>query len=324
MSRKIKMSLILATSLVLVGLVIFGGVMTMLKWDFKNLSTVKFETNNYDINDAFKNISVVTNTADITFVPANNGKCSVVCNEEKNIKHSVLVKDNTLVIEAKDTRKWYEYIGVNFNKTDITIYLPEKEYDSLSVKDSTGHIEISNNITFQSVDIKSSTGNVKCFASVLESLKIKVSTGDILVENISAGSIDLSLSTGKVILSSVDCKGDIKVKVSTGDSKFNDITCQNLTSTGSTGDISLKDVIATEKFSIERSTGDIKFDACDAAELFIKTDTGHVEGTLLSDKVFLTQTDTGKVNVPKTISGGRCEVTTDTGDITITVNPSVE
>ena len=70
---------------------------------------------------------------------------------------------------------------------------------------------------------------------------------------------------------------------------------------------------------IKRSTGDVKFDGSDAAEIFIKTDTGDVTGSLLTDKVFITQTDTGNIDVPKTVNGGRCEISTDTGDIKISV-----
>ena len=61
------------------------------------------------------------------------------------------------------------------------------------------------------------------------------------------------------------------------------------------------------------------FDACDAAEIYVKTDTGDVTGTLLSDKKFFAESDTGKVSVPKSVTGGRCEISTDTGRIDITV-----
>ena len=43
-------------------------------------------------------------------------------------------------------------------------------------------------------------------------------------------------------------------------------------------------------------------------------------GMLTCDKVFIVKTDTGHVNVPKTIVGGRCEITTDTGDVDMIVN----
>ena len=87
----------------------------------------------------------------------------------------------------------------------------------------------------------------------------------------------------------------------------------------STGDITLKNVIATEKFSIETDTGDVRFESSDAAEIFIETDTGDIIGSLLTDKIFITHTDTGRVDVPKTVTGGRCEIITDTGDIVLKI-----
>jgi DUF4097 and DUF4098 domain-containing protein YvlB len=90
-------------------------------------------------------------------------------------------------------------------------------------------------------------------------------------------------------------------------------------SNGSTGNISLSNVIAAEGFSIERSTGDVKLDCSDAMTIDIETDTGDVEGSVLTDKIFITRTDTGRVRVPDSASGGRCELTTDTGDIRISI-----
>ena len=90
MSKKTKIMLITAASLVFVGCIIFGGVMTMLNWDFTKLSTAKYETNHHKINEVFTNITVVTNTADIVFVTAENGESNVVCYEQYKMKHSVL------------------------------------------------------------------------------------------------------------------------------------------------------------------------------------------------------------------------------------------
>ena len=50
------------------------------------------------------------------------------------------------------------------------------------------------------------------------------------------------------------------------------------------------------------------------------TCTGDVKGKLLTDKVFITETGTGHVDVPKTVTGGRCEVTTNTGDIELEID----
>lgn len=317
MSKITKIWLIIAASFVLVGGIIFGGVMSMHKWDFTKLSTVKYETNDYEITENFNNISIVTDTADIVIVPSENQKTFVVCHEQKNMKHSVTVHNGKLVIEIVDTRKWYEYIAINFGTPKITVYIPQGEYGALFVKSSTGNVEIPKDFKFENIDISESTGNVTNYASASENIIIKTSTGNIRVENVSAGTLDLSVSTGGIAVSDVTCEEDIKIKVSTGKTNLTNIDCKNVVSNGATGAISLKNVIAAEKLSIERSTGDVRFEGSDAPEISVKTDTGDVTGTLLSEKVFITETSTGRINVPKTTSGGKCEITTATGDINI-------
>ena len=319
MRKKTTIWLITAAVLVLIGGMILGGLMSKLNWNFRKLSTSKYETNRYEINEKFSNISVETDTAEVIFAVSNDGKCKVECYEEERSKHRVTVAGDTLVIGLIDERSWYNYIGINFGSPKITVYLPEGEYATLSIREDTGDVEIPKDFAFKDVDISLRTGDVDLCASASGPIKIKGSTGDICVENISAGSLELSVSTGKVIASGVKCEGDVTVGVSTGKAYLTDIKCQNVISRGSTGDISLDHVIAAEKFSVERSTGDVKFTDCDAAEIYVETDTGKVTGSLLTDKVFITRTDTGTVDVPRTVTGGRCEITTDTGNIKITV-----
>lgn len=316
---KTKIWLISAALLILAGLIIFVGVMTVLKWDFTKISTSRFETKEMEINDSFTNISIATKTANVAFMPTDREKPYVILYEQKNLGHVLSINDNTLTVEIKDTRKWYEYIGINFKEPKITVYLPNSSYGLCTVKTSTGDVEIPKSFTFESLDVSGSTGNINCSASVTGAIKIKLSTGDINLENISAASLDLTVSTGKINVSGVNCSGDIKTKVSTGKMSLTDVTCKSLTSDGDTGDTYFKNVIATEKFDIKRDTGDVNFERCDAAEIFVTTDTGDVKGTLLTEKVFFPRSNTGKTETPKTITGGVCEITTDTGDIVISV-----
>ncbi len=277
---KNKKWLIVAISLILVGCITFTFVMARLDWDFSKLGTSKYRTQTYDITETFSDISIENNTADILFVLANDGKCRVVCYDNEKIEYQTGVSNGKLNIKPIDNRKWFEHIGINFESSRITIYLPEKELGNLFVKNS---------------------------------------TGDIKLEKLSINSADLSVSTGKIFASDITCAGDFKTKVSTGEVFLLSTKCKNLISSGNTGDITLKNVIAQEEFSISRSTGDIEFEACDSNNIFIKTDTGDVEGSLLSSKVFIAKTDTGSIEVPKTTTGGKCEIITDTGDIEIDI-----
>lgn len=257
MSKKTKTWLVIATSLVVLGLLMFTAVMSANHWNFTKLSTVAYETNTYQVQDEFHSISMKTDTADIVFVKSEGSECQVVCHEEEHSKHSVTVQDGTLTINLVDEREWYEYIGITIGSSKIAISLPEKEYTSLFIKESTGDIEMTEAFAFENVDISTSTGRVN----------------------------------------------------------LANMTCKNVISKGSTGDLLLENVIAEEKLLIERSTGDIFIDSCDAAEIFIETDTGDVRGSLLSEKVFITKTDTGRIDIPKIVKGGKCEIETDTGDI---------
>lgn len=312
--------LIVAASLIVVGGILFVGVMSMLKWDFKKLSTVKYEENSYDITDNYGKISVFTDTADVVFVPSENGEARVVCYESAKEKHLVRVIDGALVIERQDTRKWYDYINIGFASSKITVYIPSGEYGALLVRSSTGDVEIPADFKFAGVDISASTSNVKCLASTSGAIKIKTVTGHISLANLGASSLELEVSTGKVELNGIACDGDVKIEVDTGKTYLTDVTCKTLKTEGDTGDITMKNVIASEKLLIERGTGDVFFDGCDAAEIFVETDTGDVKGTLLSEKVFMVRSDTGRIDVPKTVSGGVCEIETDTGNVKITVN----
>ncbi len=56
--NKTKIWLIVAVALILVGLIIFAGVMTMLKWDFSKLSTEKYVTNEYTVREKFEKIII--------------------------------------------------------------------------------------------------------------------------------------------------------------------------------------------------------------------------------------------------------------------------
>ena len=299
MTKATKIWLIAAAALILLGTLLFVGVMTALKWDFEKLSTEQYETDHHTVTEAFNAISVDINTADIALVPSANGGCSVECYERQNVKHTVAVRDGVLVIEVVDEREWYEHIGISTRSPWIKVYLPAGSYGALSVKSNTGDVSIPAEFEFESVDIKEDTGDVTLRASAAGAVRIETDTGDVCVENVSAEAMEISVSTGDVELAHVNC--------------------DSLASTGSTGDISLKNVIVTGKLTVERSTGDVELEACDAAELFIETDTGDVEGSLLSDKVFIVETDTGNKRVPDTTAGGRCEIVTDTGDVEMVI-----
>lgn len=320
MDQRTKTWLIMAAALVLVGSLAFVGVMAVNHWEFAVLNDSDYVTVTAEITDSFRDIYIRSDTEEITFLSSDNGKSSVVFYEPENKKCAASVQNGILSIEALDEGKWYEHFTLfSFGSPRITVYLPQPAYESLFIDESTGDITIPSEFSFESIEITASTGDVGCYSSASGSIRIETDTGDIRLDGVSAGEIGLCVSTGAVDVRSAACEGDIGVTVSTGRTVLTDVSCKNLISDGSTGDITMENVIASEMISVERSTGDVRFEHCDAAELLFETDTGDVSGSLLSEKVFITQSDTGSVKVPGTTTGGQCRITTDTGDISIVV-----
>ncbi|MDE7339917.1 MAG: DUF4097 domain-containing protein [Lachnospiraceae bacterium] len=232
MRKTIIVWLMIAASLMLVGCILFLRVMSTL---------AKYETNTYEVDKAFSDISISTDTADILFALSDDGKCKVECYEKRNAKHSVTVENDVLVVRIN--KSWYDYIGYNLGSSKITVYLPKTEYNALSISESTGNVEIPKDYLFDNVDISLSTGGVNFCASVSKLVKIKAITGNIRVENTSAGALDLSVTTGKVAVSGVTCRDDITVDVVTGSAYLTDSSCRSVISSVITGSVSLDNVI---------------------------------------------------------------------------------
>lgn len=319
MRKSTRIWLIIGIIFTLIGGVIFTVALSHMNFNFSRLSEKKYQTNTYEVTDNFTDISIDDSTARITFALSNDGVCKVVCHEDKKSLHSVNVENGTLTIKEQDNRKWYDYIGITFDTQGVTVYLPGEAYTSLLIDTSTGAVIIPKDFIFESISISASTAYIACYASASETVKIETDTGDITLSDVTVGKLDLEVSTGRVTLEGVVCEDDIRIGVSTGKCMLDDVSCASLISNGDTGDIHLTNVIASGSFNIERSTGDVRFEGSDAAEIYVETDTGDVTGTILSEKIFFTDTSTGKVSVPKCMTGGRCEIVTSTGDIKISI-----
>ena len=179
----------------------------------------EFETHEYEIKENYKDIKIVTDTADIQFILSEKPNTFIVCEEEKNANHSVMVKENTLRIEVNDNKKWYEDIGINLRAPKITVYLGKSEYGNISLKTDIGNILLDNIIVTGKIAIETDIGNVKfeeCDAS------------EVFIET-DTGNVTGSFVTDKVVFAESD-----------------------------TGNIDIPKVIADEKCEIITETGNIK------------------------------------------------------------------
>ena len=302
------------------GALICGISFATMGFDFAKLGTVEYVTNTTDVEDKFQHITISSNIEDVELVPADDGACKVVCFEPKDDPYKVSVKKDTLTIEKEKKQGWSLFnFGTVTENPRITVYLPDDSYKALQIETDTGDAYIPGDFSFERIGTETDTGDVSCYASADEGVDITTNTGDIIISNVSAKELKLASDTGKMEISNAEISGDVAIWENTGKVSMENVTCKNFTSEEDTGDLTMTNVLAKGEFKLESNTGDIRLDGCDAETIYIRTDTGDVTGTLLTEKVFSTDTDTGSIEIPKTRTGGRCEITTDTGDIQINV-----
>ena len=300
-------------------LLIAGGIMFGVSFSKAKINTTQLNRTE-NVEEAFSNIDINTAITNIEFKVSEDSKVKVELQEVENLAHEVKVENNTLKVIQKDTREWYEKIfSFNLGFMKATVYLPARTYGDLNIDSSTGYVKLPKGFTFNSITLDLSTGDMYISSNVVNTLKINSSTGDANLSDMTAKNISLDASTGRANFTNVTVEETIKLDLSTGKTIFENVTCKNYDHESSTGKVSLKNVIAEEEMMIETSTGDVIFEDCDAQRLTIKVTTGDVKGTLLTAKIFSVRTDTGKVNVPESTTGGLCKIDTDTGNVSIKI-----
>ena len=281
--------------MVVLGLIIGVFGLVNVGFDFSELNMSKIKTVTYEVEGPFAGISIEESVCDVYLKRSEDESCRVVCNEYEKTPHSVTVKDNVLVIEEQDQRKWYDHIGIFWGEVNVTVYLPQDTYEKLCIEMDTGDVEILDAFSFAT-------------------LEIDTDTGDVELDGLTATDLSVSTDTGDVDMCDVTAK-DLLISTDTGDMELYSVRCESLCTESDTGEQELEDVIVNSTARLKSSTGDIDLLSFDADEIFIKASTGDVFGILLSEKKFDVDSSTGDIRVPQDGDGGLCEIRTSTGDI---------
>lgn len=313
--KGLVVSLIVVGSLLLVG----GGTVFAIGVARAN-KNAKIVTKEYAV-EGYSNINIDLQTADLEFKVSTDGTRKVVCVEREKRYHTVNVENNTLVIKGFDSRKWYENIfRFDWKPMSITVYAPSEAYGDGVIKTDTGNIVIPSDYTFDKLNVQASTGNIKIKSNAVTSASVKASTGNVSLE-MKTKNLTVNTSTGDVDFNKVDVEEKVIINTSTGHIHLTETKARNMELKASTGNVKLANTIVEENMNIKTSTGDVRFDDSDANVLIeVKTSTGDVEGTLLTGKNFQLSTHTGYIKPVDSVTGlGTCKVSTDTGNIKLSV-----
>ena len=334
-----KAALIIALCLIAAGLILGGVALAANGFHPENLTKhgSTLESKTYFVSEPFTALEIHAIDGDVRLLPSTDGKCRVECMENEEQTHKVEVRGGTLFVE----RQLRNRVGVTFSPIErdyIHIYLPERDYEKLSLETSSGDAECPADFSFGEAAVSSTSGDISFRSGVEGSLTVSVTSGEVEVSGVSLGSLSISSTSGKIRLKGVDAgdlslsatsgdlavekttlSGEMRLRTTSGDQKLENVSCASLAAESSSGKKHLTDVLVSGELKSDSSSGDLTLLRCDAASLYLRTTSGEVRGSLRTEKVFFTDTSSGSVKAPQSMSGGKCEVHTTSGDIKLTV-----
>ncbi|MGE6489985.1 DUF4097 family beta strand repeat-containing protein [Paenisporosarcina sp. NPDC076898] len=149
------------------------------------------------IQDAFTNIEVTTNNAEVVIVPTKSSEATVEytgANKKHKYIFNVDVKGDTLFVQLKQKRRFFFSFGFNSSDLKLAVNVPEKQYKNLHVESDNGRISVEN--------IQS------------EGIMLETDNGQIQVKKVLAKNVHVESDNGKIVLE--DIKGKIKGETDNG------------------------------------------------------------------------------------------------------------
>ena len=336
MNRNIKIALIAAAFLMAAGLIITFISVASTGFDVHEISDGNFVERTFNLEHDFEGIYVDVSSEDVSFY-VTDGQPRVVTYQRDDVDVSVTIANNILSVET-DMGKWFS-MGINFENPTVKIYLNKSTFaGDLTIKSSSGNVEVPSSLQFANASLDASSGNLSLTAQVSGSVRTNASSGNIIVHGVNAKRLDADTSSGNIVMTSCSFAGDAKISCTSGnitvkDSEFTALITEtssgdlkmsgvnvsgDLSSQSSSGEMDFKSTYAGS-FNAVSSSGDITFERFDSKKMNIETTSGEVEGTLISDKLFNVRTNSGDVDTPSPRGEEECNISTSSGDVELRI-----
>ena len=156
--KKTAIAILIAVLVVVIGGTQLCAGLSTVHFDFSKLDRTEYVTNTYDFDDPVERVDVKGFTADVELLAAETGRCRVVSAESDREQYSVTLENGTLSIRpVTDLKKWSLF---SFKSPKISVYLPAGSYERLQADMGTGDITAEKDLTFGTVDVRFSTGDL--------------------------------------------------------------------------------------------------------------------------------------------------------------------
>ncbi|MDM5331888.1 DUF4097 family beta strand repeat-containing protein [Ureibacillus composti] len=177
-----------------------------------------FSTNNHqaEITNNIKLIEIDVEGTNATIIPKNQDEVTAELKGKGKVE--VVKKGNS--IEVQYRRKWFEWFSF-FDKTKLTISIPEDYDRDLDVEVGSGNINFVNSedLHLDNVEVEIGSGNVQIETLNVNSGDFKVSSGNMDIDQFT-GKLEANVSSGNLVIHMDELTDNVEADVSSGHLKL--------------------------------------------------------------------------------------------------------
>lgn len=285
MKKPVIISLIVAGSLVLVGLILSVVGLVVSNFAPERLRTERFEEKFYTTEvSGLSQISVESSNRGIKVIPAFGEEVRITYYESAIEQYSFSKEGGRLVMDYVENRRIFPLRLFSFrSRTEaIVIEIPTSYAGSLKVKTSNASLNVNDLGQLEAFEAITSNAAVKIqnlqFAG--ESL-VKTSNGSLLLEKVAAGKLIAQTSNGQIEANSVTA-GLVEFKTSNSRIEFKDLTADQIDLVTSNARVTGSIVGNSNDYQIESDTSNadnslINLGGSGPKRLAVKTSNGDIE-----------------------------------------------
>lgn len=231
--KKITKTLLIASLILIVlggGLLIAGAISG--GWEqLKNTdltSGKEYQEKTIDYDEAFNKIEIDAQSYPVKILKSNDARTHVKFRTDENHNPKLVTDGDTFKITEKyeskkkvniDLSIWDELFDID-NEKIICLYLPEKEYESITLNADAGDVEIDGlKIKNLTTELKSGSFDLKNVS--VESGEIKCKAGEVEVDNSTLNNSNIYASVGSIDIEKSKLK-NVNLEAKLGDIDVND------------------------------------------------------------------------------------------------------
>lgn len=262
MSKTLKVTLIVATCCVALGIILATSAVAAVGFDVRRLSNASLRTQHEYVSEQ-KNIQKITVeglSENYSIVQGSSETVEVSYFEDDQTSFTFKEQGDTLSIQ-ENHQFTFMLFNFDFSAFDqqAEIRLPVGFTGIVEVYSASGRVVAQDLSTLETLQLKTSSGSIRCATVSAQTIELDSSSGSISCENSKADTLSLKSTSGSVSSKKNTEAGKLSLESSSGSISCENSSADNVSLESISGSVSCENSNATT-LSLKSTSGSIKTD----------------------------------------------------------------